>query len=230
MTTAEFKKLARLLKTVYAEMEREAIAQGIDITSPDYDTLTDRVREKTLAKRGFTIEEYRQAKAEYEASRKTQFDKVLDKALQLKGDVGERGEKGDKGDTGEPGPQGPVGPRGPKGDKGDRGDKGEPGTPGEKGEDGFVDEATIAYLENEIEETRKSIPGPFDPTELKEEFYREMDVIQEVISGMPDFRKLGMGLQAQIDTKIEGVGVSRIIYSVTQPTDYRTGDIWITPA
>jgi len=230
MTIAEFKKIARLLKTVYAELEREALTQGIDITSLEFDELIAKVREATLAKRGFTLEEYRQAKAEYTESKKpqkTDIGSVLEKVTQLKGEKGDTGEKGEKGDTGERGERGERGKDGRDGKDGKNGRDGRDGVDGKDGADGFVDDATIAYLEDKIDSIE--IPEPFDAEELKNEFYKEIAVIQEVIQGMPDFRKLGMGLQAQLDTKITGINVNRIIYSLTEPTGQPTGTIWISP-
>jgi hypothetical protein len=232
MTISEFKKIARLLKAVYAELERQALSEGIDITSPQFEELINRVRESSLAKRGFTIEEYRNAKAEYTESRKpvekTDIDAVLEKVTQIKGekgDTGEQGEKGDKGDKGDPGKDGKNGKDGRDGKDGKDGTHGRDGEHGKDGADGFVDEETIGYLEEKIDTVAKSIPVVPDLTD----FYKEMDVIQEVIKGMPDFRKLGMGLQDQIDKKITGINVNRIIYSVTEPTNQPVGTIWISP-
>lgn len=63
MTTAEFKKIARLLKKVYQELEQEAISEGISTLSPEYDQLVAKAREKVLESQGYTLQEYREAKA-----------------------------------------------------------------------------------------------------------------------------------------------------------------------
>lgn len=63
MTTAEFKKVARLLKEAYKELEQEALDNGVDLLSKEYDELQSRVREAILEKSGFTLQEYREAKA-----------------------------------------------------------------------------------------------------------------------------------------------------------------------
>ncbi len=62
MTTSQFKKIARILKEVYAELEKEVIDKGGDILSPEYETLVAEARLAVLEKAGFTLEEYRQAK------------------------------------------------------------------------------------------------------------------------------------------------------------------------
>lgn len=59
MTIPEFKKIARLLKQVYAELEKEALAGGVDVFSPEYDELVANARLTVLANNGFTLEEYR---------------------------------------------------------------------------------------------------------------------------------------------------------------------------
>ena len=63
MKTAEFKKIARLLKQAYAELEQEAIKEGLSPLSAEYDQLVAKVREVILKNNGFTLEEYRAAKA-----------------------------------------------------------------------------------------------------------------------------------------------------------------------
>jgi DNA-binding transcriptional MerR regulator len=62
MTTAEFKKVARILKYAFAELEINALKKGIDITSEEYTNLVDSIRLSVLKEAGFTLEEYREAK------------------------------------------------------------------------------------------------------------------------------------------------------------------------
>ncbi len=62
MTVQEFKRVARLLKELYKELEKEVLDGGGDIFSQEFTELQSVVREKVLARLGFTIEEYRQAK------------------------------------------------------------------------------------------------------------------------------------------------------------------------
>lgn len=68
MTIPDFKKIGRLLKTLYAEIEKEAIDKGVDISSDEYESFLsvaqEKIRELVLAKYGFTLEEYRVAKEE----------------------------------------------------------------------------------------------------------------------------------------------------------------------
>lgn len=63
MKTKEFKKIGRLLKEAYAQLEKEALAEGINILSADYDALVAKTRLAVLESLGFTLEEYREAKA-----------------------------------------------------------------------------------------------------------------------------------------------------------------------
>jgi hypothetical protein len=63
MTTAEFKKIARTLKEVYKQIEAEALAEGISLLSPEYDQLIAIARERVLEAAGYTLQEYREAKA-----------------------------------------------------------------------------------------------------------------------------------------------------------------------
>lgn len=63
MTTAEFKKIARLLKEAYRELEEEALSNNINLLSAEYDEMQSKVRLAVLKSQGFTLEEYREAKA-----------------------------------------------------------------------------------------------------------------------------------------------------------------------
>jgi hypothetical protein len=76
-----------------------------------------------------------------------------------KGDTGERGKNGLDGTTGATGATGERGLTGEKGDKGDMGEKGKDGMDGEKGADGFVDDATVGYLEDELKRIEKKNGG-----------------------------------------------------------------------
>src|SRR3990167_6264736 len=65
MTTQELKKIMRLLKEAYKEMEEEALAKDIDIFSDEYKQIIDKARIIILEKLGFTLEQYREAKDKY---------------------------------------------------------------------------------------------------------------------------------------------------------------------
>jgi len=62
MTNSEFKKVGRLLKELYKELEAEALKGGVDIFGDEYQILQARVRLALLVKMGFTLEEYVEAR------------------------------------------------------------------------------------------------------------------------------------------------------------------------
>lgn len=70
MTQKEFKKIAQLLNRIYKELEVEALKQGVNLVSEEYDLMQAEARNAILAKFGFTIEEYRAAKEEAETIRR----------------------------------------------------------------------------------------------------------------------------------------------------------------
>lgn len=192
MTTTDFKKVARLLKIVYAKIEAEAVESGVDLFSEDYRDLILIARNRTIIKSGFTVEEYEETKTQLENDRaKTKEDKeqVLKHILETvetvkkekgeKGDTGERGERGEKGDRGEPGVNGKDGINGLPGRDGVEGKTGKQGDPGQRGDKGDT-------------------PDTVSPEELRTQV---VTLLKENIDtlGMPDFRKLAMGLRADID-------------------------------
>lgn len=94
MTTKEFKRIARILKEVYKKVEEEALANGINILSSDYDKLIELARVRVLEEAGYTLEEYREAKAkvagysqsdylESEEETKEEFLKILQRIEDL---------------------------------------------------------------------------------------------------------------------------------------------------
>jgi len=235
MTIADFKRIARLLKRVYAKLEDEAFEAGINPDSPEFEKLQDIARTRILNQMGFTLEQYQAAKQEVldiQAKKRAEkqekdIDTIVSKVPVVEGP---RGEKGDQGVPGERGSKGDRGEKGKSivGPKGEKGDKGEPGEKGDRGERGAVDEATLGYLEERIENIPK--PEPVDMQEI-EDWSRNLfaELFEHNINtlGMPDFRKLAMGLQAQVDMKIEGVGVNKITVSDTEPENPVSGDLWI---
>lgn len=210
MDVKTFKKVARALKLLYSELEIEAVKSGLNIASPEYDQLIEAAREALLTKYGYTVEQYEEAKSEYLASiapkeKPTDVQQIFEKISTLKGDTGFTGEKGDT----VVGPQGPkgdkgdtvVGPRGPKGDKGDS-VVGPRGPKGDRGED--IDTKTVAFIHErlnnfdkklleikqvDVENIKEDLKGHFGET-----FKKNIDIM-----GMPDFRKLAMGLREDID-------------------------------
>jgi hypothetical protein len=92
---------------------------------------------------------------------------------------------------------------------------------------GIIDEATIAYLEERIDTTEAKIPKieaiEAEVAELKEVTAKtNLDLM-----GMPDFRKLGVGLREDIDKKIEGVNTHKLTVSDTEPSNPQLNDLWV---
>jgi len=78
MTTSEFKKIGRLLKVAYKELEEQALKEGIDILSDTYEEMIDATRDAVLSKYGFSLAEYREAKDIVINENKTATSKKFD--------------------------------------------------------------------------------------------------------------------------------------------------------
>lgn len=80
MTSLEFKKVGRLLKELYKELEANALSSGVDIFSAEYTEMQRRLREALLMKMGFTPEEYIEAKnktlTEQNNKRQAEIEKI----------------------------------------------------------------------------------------------------------------------------------------------------------
>lgn len=216
MTIPEFKKIGRLLIEAYKELDTEALKEGIDIFGEQYVVLKDKVREKVLAKFGFTLEEYRLAREEASTG-----DQNLKQALENLSDP----LKGVKIPTfdeirqiaDEVAKQYVV----------------PPVITNQIVKETIVKEPTIVK-ETKVEQITNhvlfdpapihdrvkalarrvdeiKVPEPINIEALKEDLKLDFGAMfqQNInILGMPDFRKLAMGLQGQIDelAKIAGTG------------------------
>ena len=134
-----------------------------------------------------------------------------------KGDMGDRGEKGDKGERGADGRDGVDGKDGKDGINGRDGKDGRDGVDGKDGRDGkdgemgMVDEATIAYLEDEVKKAKLDTDA----------FNRALGIVDQRTSF-----SINKASNLERD-KITGVGVHTITVSSTAPANPTSGDIWI---
>ena len=69
ITISEFKKVGRILKFAYKEAEDEAVRNGIEPFSPQFERLISLIRDKVLERLGYTLDEYREAKLLYLSNR-----------------------------------------------------------------------------------------------------------------------------------------------------------------
>ena len=58
MKINDFKKVKRLLDKAYKEVEREALSAGVELISPEYDMLLEKTRDVVLKKLGIPLNEY----------------------------------------------------------------------------------------------------------------------------------------------------------------------------
>lgn len=209
MDQKQFKTIGRLLKRVYAELEAEALKSGIVGSSKKFQEMQDKARELVLSNNGFTLEQYLQAKADSEAF--TQSD-LLNFVEETKGEVKRLSEvhipskKEIMELAHEVAKQYIVPPK----------------VTNEIVKEIIIKEPKILETVREItntveyndeklrEELSKidkkvseiKIPEPFNEKELEERLSNKFgEMFEENINtlGMPNFRKLAMGLQGQID-------------------------------
>lgn len=212
MTTPEWKKVARLLKEAYTQLEKEALSSDTDIFGEEFKKAQDVVRLAILEKMGFTIDEYRAVKLSLESAKKQKVDTALAQvnarvdALQsqpapiipTKGEITALAHEVAKEYIVPPVITNQIVKE----------------TTIEKPqiletvrEITKVEKYDATAIEKKLVELKKQlsdlkIPAPYDDSKLKEYFHDYFsENIQHNIDtlGMPDFRKLAMGLQAQID-------------------------------
>jgi hypothetical protein len=206
MTTNDFKKVARLLKQVYAELEHEALEEGIDIFSDDFLRVRDALRLEVLKRMGFTLEEYREAKELVAPAKRVDVTAKLNELTESvenlvipeEEDLLEKAKEIAEAVVKPPVIQNQIVER----------------TTVEKPvhthttvKETVNEEFDPSPIYKELELLKEKVaaiktPEPFDPKgfldELRSEFEGRFEENINVL-GMPDFRKLAMGLQAQID-------------------------------
>lgn len=199
MQTQEFKKIGRQLRELYSLLKQEILDEGIDLLSPEYDTLLkigqDKIREIVLARAGFTLEEYREAKARIQEEQKRpteELKEAIEEVRQAKAPTKEEIEEIAKGVIPAPQVIQNVTQK----------------TVNKIVRETIVEKPTVireTVVKNTVEkvdtsELEQRVAGlterldALPENNFEEHFEKNIDTL-----GMPDFRKLAMGLQAQID-------------------------------
>lgn len=237
MTSKEFKTIARLLKEVYAELEADALKSGVSLLSDQFKMVQDKARLAILEQNGFTLEEYRKAKADVAGFSPADMLQVAQDLEKTKEDI-----KKIKIPTKEEiaqiayeiAQEFVVPPQitnqiverttieKPKIVK-------ETVKVTEKVE--YNDkplQEKIGAISKRVDEIK--IPSPVDVKKIEERLtsiFQEMFEHNIDILGMPNFRKLSMGLRQDIDTKVEGVYTSKITVSAVAPVNPKLNDLWV---
>lgn len=213
MTLTEFKKVANLLKQAYREVEAEALTAGIDLMSEEYDQLIAKTRELVITSSGFTVEDFDQLKTKINSTSKVGMydymqkvnskiknleDRHVPNADEIKQIATEVAMEVVKQNYKAPEIINQIVKE----------------TTIEKPQ--IIKETTIekvvdtrnyddSRLKQELATVNKrlnSLPAPYDDSQLRKDikgYFNESFEYNINILGMPDFRKLAMGLQAQID-------------------------------
>jgi hypothetical protein len=214
MNTQDLKKMYGLIKKAYGLLDEQALKEGIDITSPQYDALKTRARINILKKWGFTNEQYQEAHDNFQNEKNPSLGDMIGK-----GDKGDQGDKGDepsderlvslikpliteqvKGEPGKDGKDGKDGITPIKGIHYSDGKDGQHGRDGFDGKDGIDGTSFDPKMFDDLKARIDAIP----PIETIQESVKieTGEQLQNAINilGMPDFRKLAMGLRGDIDS------------------------------
>jgi len=237
MTNQNFKKIGRLLKELYAELEAGAIRSGVDIFGQEYEIARSRVRLALLVKMGYTLEEYVEAKERTVNEQKEKGRKLKN---EIQKDILKTKQQVDKAPTREEMEaiakkyiKKPIVTNNTVNKIVEKTTvekpiyKTETIVEREEYDDRYI-MAEIGSLNDRLE----NIPSPesYDDEGIRDwvrDYFGEQFEHNINTLDMPDWRKLAMGLQGQIDTKVQGIGVNRIFVSDTEPANPVSGDIWI---
>lgn len=99
MTKSEFKRLKKQLDKIIQKAEDEALSDGVNISSPQFQDILKRLKEGLLERSGFTLLDYEMAELEFEAEEKRikEQEKEEQKDLLERIPIGPQGKKGEKG-------------------------------------------------------------------------------------------------------------------------------------
>jgi len=224
MNKKEFKRIARILKEAYKEIEKEALEGGLDIFSKEYDNLILMSRAKILEKLGYTVEQYLEAKEQIATLNKTDTEDLAKRAKSFM----EQGKEtlsnlhnSTKEKISEMTNRAKI--------------LSKPKVIKETIEKVIIEKPTTIHTTNDIHTTNEIIK--------KEKFnakplYEKIDILNKKVDkikipdvesifqknfkknidtlGMPDFRKLAMGLQSEID-KIKATAEANLAADVEGP-------------
>ena len=234
MAPNQLKAIYQKIKTANRLLEEQALKEGVDVTSPQYDTLKERVRDNVLEKNGFNLTQYIQADAQMKAEKQaakeadtSKIDNIMKQVQQLKGEKGDTGEQGIQGERGEQGIQGEQGAQGEKGDRGENGlngidgKNGKDGRDGRDGRDGVDGQSYNPSDFNAIVEKVSRIPQKEDLEEFVKETVGYSLKASTEIMGMPNFRKLAMGIRGDLDAlqiQVNKGGGGGTGYSIETPS------------
>lgn len=228
MTTQQFKKLGRLLKQVYAELEAEALKEGVSTLSPEYDILITKAREKVLESQGFTLQEYREAKAKVAGFSQADLveetekidEKISTKVVEEVNRIIERVNKLEQKHIPDEAEIAQISHEVSK----------EyivpPQITNQIVKETIIEQPITVkeeYDDSELKKLLSEIPKPYDDTAIKEYFHnyfnenfkKNIDML-----GMPDFRKLAMGLRGDIDRISNASDLSGYLTSATAASTY----------
>lgn len=248
MTLKEFKTIAQLLKKAYKELEDQAVKERFDMFSPEYEEMRTKIRETILTNHNFTLDEYREMRHEvegvstltlYETTKqlKEKIDEVDSKHIPTTEEIAQIADEISKKYIVPPQIINKIVKVVEK-----------PKIIKEK--EIQIDRELLEDIKRDLFEIQQShldlfekidkfkIPLPPDLEKLKNEMREEWSTdfgknLKKNIDmlNMPDFRKLGMGLQSQIDERVTGTSdnltVPKITVSATEPVNPKPYDIWI---
>lgn len=198
MNSKQFKRVARILKASYKKVEEQARKSGMDLMSKEYEALIDRVRETVLTEMGFTLAEYRKVKAKVDpkSSHEVEMAEHMERsALPFEAEVKEIAESVAKKII--PPPQ--------------------------------TLKQIFKYDDSKLKEGLKELSEKVGKAVTQEELHDRVEALKTDILtwnsenfsdnfqknidilGMPDFRKLAMGLQAQIDNLSTSSGSGDVV-------------------
>jgi hypothetical protein len=196
MTIKEILILKKRIDALLKKLQEEALKNGVNITSSDFDLFLQLAKEKLLEERGISLQEYEQAMAKLNAkkienkkAKQSAEEQIFSQIKQLQGGQGIQGEKGDKGDKGDQGIQGIQGEKGDKGEPGNDGKDGKDGVKGDKGDTGDT--------------------GTFDSTpleELKQDILTVQLALQDYLTGL-DGVKIDLDKLKDIPGQLHGMSL-----------------------
>lgn len=221
MTIADFKRVAQVLKKVYAELETQALKEGIELLSPEYATMQAKAREMVLQKAGFTLDEYRNIRDQVTGITKAGAVEIMQNTKKIMAEVQTKLDQ-----THIPTRQEII----QIAHEVARNYIKPPQITNQIIKETTIEKPQIikqTTVEKVIEEKRyndqgikneiasiqsqiKNIPvqTPIDIEKFKEEMRTHVDATLAAtinILGMPDFRKLALGLRQDIDSAVKGI-------------------------
>jgi Collagen triple helix repeat (20 copies) len=229
ITKPQLLKIKKAIDEIIKKAKEEALADGVNISSVEFENLLLKIKTNLLKERGVSMDEYGALLAEIRDRKVKLREEKKRQTIINKGEQGPPGKDGKDGKDGKSivGPMGPIGPQGKQGPQGPQGPKGPKGDPGK--------DAVVGDITKDIQALQESHGELYQKVNnIPEGFSEKFGILTSGKSAdslhTHEFRqRRGYGgIDSQTARKMINEYIEvKLTVSATEPSNPNTGDLWV---